>query len=225
MLKLITIAALTSSTEALFGFGKKIAKSEQIDHNSTQIVIEEGDEEIGELKYHPANVELYDDEEFDVEEDDDEEEGEFDEAYQHKVDELIDNKEDFNLYWDEFVEIYEDSDDEDDEEIENSNPSNPPARLVLDGAFKKDLHEQALDLNEDFLVNAQFQFAEYIGLSMIQLIFDKNLESANFIEIFKSDDSYQPALDAKLVATQKIVEEKVGFFAQIHSEYQTAMVE
>ena len=54
---------------------------------------------------------------------------------------------------------------------------------------------------------------------MIQLIFDKNLESPDFIEIFKSEDSYQPALDAKLVATQKIVEEKVGFFAQIHSEY------
>jgi predicted component of type VI protein secretion system len=40
---------------------------------------------------------------------------------------------------------------------------------------------------------------------MIQLIFDKNLESPDFIEIFKSEDSYQPALDAKLVATQKIV--------------------
>jgi hypothetical protein len=60
---------------------------------------------------------------------------------------------------------------------------------------------------------------------MIQLIFDKNLESPDFIEIFKSDDSYQPALDAKLIATQKIVEEKVGFFAQIHAEYQTAMLE
>lgn len=59
---------------------------------------------------------------------------------------------------------------------------------------------------------------------MIQLIFDKNLESAEFIEIFKSDDSYQPALDNKLVATQKIVEEKVGFFAEIHSEYQTKMI-
>ena len=59
---------------------------------------------------------------------------------------------------------------------------------------------------------------------MIQLIFDKNLESADFIEIFKSDDSYQPALDNKLVATQKIVEEKVAFFAEIHSEYQTNMM-
>jgi hypothetical protein len=60
---------------------------------------------------------------------------------------------------------------------------------------------------------------------MIQLIFDKNLESANFMEIFKSDNKYQPALDSKLEATQKIVEEKVGFFAKVHSEYQTAMVE
>ena len=59
---------------------------------------------------------------------------------------------------------------------------------------------------------------------MIQLIFDKNLESANFMEIFKSDNKYQPALDSKLEATQKIVEEKVGFFAQIHAEYQTSMV-
>ena len=60
---------------------------------------------------------------------------------------------------------------------------------------------------------------------MIQLIFDKNLESSDFMELFKEEDSYQPALDAKLVAAQKIVEEKVGFFAQIHSEYQTAMIE
>ena len=60
---------------------------------------------------------------------------------------------------------------------------------------------------------------------MIQLIFDKNLESPEFIDIFRSDDSYQPALDNKLAATQKIVEEKVGFFAQVHSEYQTTKMQ
>jgi hypothetical protein len=63
------------------------------------------------------------------------------------------------------------------------------------------LYDEALALNEDFLVNANYQFAEYLGLSMIQMIFDKNLESAEFVKIFQSDDSYQPALDEKLVAT------------------------
>ena len=60
LIKLITIAALTSSTEAIFGFGKKVSKADKIDHNSTEIVIEEGDQEIGELIYHPANVDPYD---------------------------------------------------------------------------------------------------------------------------------------------------------------------
>ena len=89
---------------------------------------------------------------------------------------------DYDKEWEEFQEIFEESSDE--------TPSDPDARLSLDGEFRDELHNEALALNEDFLVNAQFQFAEYIGLSMIQLIFDKNLESANFIEIFKSDDSY-----------------------------------
>ena len=52
---------------------------------------------------------------------------------------------------------------------------------------------------------------------MIQLIFNKNLESPDFIEIFKSEDAYQPALDAKLLSAQHIVEEQVMFFADVHS--------
>ena len=74
-------------------------------------------------------------------------------------------------------------------------------------------------------MNAQFQFAEYLGLTMVQLIFDRNLKDSEFIEIFKSEDAYQPVLDKKLVATQHIVEEKHKFFEQAHKEYQTAMVE
>ena len=44
---------------------------------------------------------------------------------------------------------------------------------------------------------------------MIQVIFDKNLESPDFIAIFKSEDAYQPALDAHLLSAQHIVEENV----------------
>jgi len=60
----------------------------------------------------------------------------------------------------------------------------------LHGEFKESLKDQALALNEDFLEQSQFQFAEYLGLSMIQLIFDKNIESPDFIQIFKSKDAY-----------------------------------
>ena len=97
---------------------------------------------------------------------------------------MIDGKEDFSEEWEEFLDTFEH-----DEETDKFDPSKPPARLVLDGEFRNDLLDQALELNEDFLVNAQFQFAEYIGLSMIQLIFDKNLESPDFIEIFASENT------------------------------------
>lgn len=109
------------------------------------------------------------------------------------------------------------------EENQAIDSSVPVVRLDLE-AFKPELLEQAEALNEDFLQNSQFQFAEYLGLSMIQLIFNKNLESADFIEIFKSEDAYQPALDAKLLSAQHIVEEQVMFFAEVHSEYQTTLV-
>ena len=59
LIKLITIAALTSSADAgynLGNFGTKIEKGQPIDHNSKKIIIEDGDQEIGELIYHPANV-------------------------------------------------------------------------------------------------------------------------------------------------------------------------
>ena len=59
---------------------------------------------------------------------------------------------------------------------------------------------------------------------MIQVIFDKNLESPDFIAIFKSEDAYQPALDAHLLSAQHIVEEKVKWFADIHSVAQTNLI-
>lgn len=59
--------------------------------------------------------------------------------------------------------------------------------------------EEAMSLNEDFLSQSQFMFAEYLGLNMIQLIFEENLGSPEFIQIFKTSDGYQPALDVKLL--------------------------
>ena len=73
---------------------------------------------------------------------------------------------------------------------EDSAPTEPPQRLVLNKEFQQDLTQQALKLNEDFLQQSQFQFAEYLGLTMIQLIFDRNLESADFLAIFDSDENY-----------------------------------
>ena len=63
LLRLLTIALLTQSTEAgiisnFFG-GKKVNKGDVIDHNSTDIIIEDGDQSIGEIIYHPDNVDPY----------------------------------------------------------------------------------------------------------------------------------------------------------------------
>ena len=104
-------------------------------------------------------------------------------------------------------------------------PAERPPRLVLSGEFKDSLMKQAIALKDDFLEQSQYQFAEYLGLSMIQMIFDKNIESPDFIKIFKDKNGYQPSLDEKLVNAQKIVQEKVGVFAQVHSEQQTKMIE
>ena len=54
---------------------------------------------------------------------------------------------DYPEEWKEFVDIYEHSD------HENADPN---AKLDLDGEFKEELLDEALALNEDFLVNAQF---------------------------------------------------------------------
>jgi len=54
---------------------------------------------------------------------------------------------DYPEEWKEFVDIYEHTD------HENADPN---AKLDLDGEFKEELLDEALALNEDFLVNAQF---------------------------------------------------------------------
>ena len=75
LIKLITIAALTSSADAGFSLGKmfgtKVEKGQPIDHNSKKIIIEDGDQEIGELIYHPANFYPYTGEEYNQENNDD----------------------------------------------------------------------------------------------------------------------------------------------------------
>ena len=70
LLKLLTIALLTNKAEAGFlgnMFGKKVSKGDEIDHSSKEIIIEEGDPTIGELIYHPANVDPYTGETYDQE--------------------------------------------------------------------------------------------------------------------------------------------------------------
>ena len=62
LLRLLTIALLTQSTEAGIVsnfFGKKVEKGDVIDHNSSDIIIEDGDQSIGELIIHPANVDPF----------------------------------------------------------------------------------------------------------------------------------------------------------------------
>ena len=71
LLRVLTIALLTQSTEAGIisnMFGKKVEKGDVIDHNSTEIIIEDGDASIGELIYHPANVNPYTGETYGTEE-------------------------------------------------------------------------------------------------------------------------------------------------------------
>ena len=103
----------------------------------------------------------------------------------------------------------------------DNTPSGPPTRLKLNKEYTDDLMQNSMKLNDDFLKQSQFQFAEYLGLTMIQLIFDRNLESKDFLEIFESDDNYQPALDTKLIQAQSIVEKKVKEFGKMHSKAQT----
>ena len=43
-------------------------KGDVIDHNSTDIVIDDGDQSIGEIIYHPANVDPYTGETYEHEE-------------------------------------------------------------------------------------------------------------------------------------------------------------
>ena len=43
-------------------------KGDVIDHNSTDIIIDDGDQSIGEIIYHPANVDPYTGETYEQEE-------------------------------------------------------------------------------------------------------------------------------------------------------------
>ena len=79
-------------------------------------------------------------------------------------------------------------------------------------------------MNKEFLANSEYQFAEYIGLTMIQKVFDKSLESQNFVDLFEDDAPYQTALDAKLLVTYKLVEEKIKLFSEKHAQAESEML-
>jgi len=143
-------------------FGKKVQSGYDHREAGTEIVMEDGDQEIGEIIYHPANVDPYSVEKTQDSSDDERDydsmisdhDGDFDPAYQEKIDEMEDSKENFDDEWAVFDELYEHGD-----------SNEPTPRLVLDDTFKSYLMEQTKALNDDFLVNARFMFAEYLGLT------------------------------------------------------------
>ena len=87
-------------------------------------------------------------------------------------------------------------------------------RLDLHGndSYINDLREEAAQLNAEFLANSEFQFAEFIGLTMIQKVFNKSMESPEFVSLFENDAPYQEKLDAKLMLTYDHVEKSIAKF-------------
>jgi len=79
-------------------------------------------------------------------------------------------------------------------------------------------------LNQEFLANSEYQFAEYIGLTMIQKVFDKSLESPEFVKLFKDDTPYQAALDTKLLLVYHLVQVKIKEFSEKHQEEESKML-
>lgn len=59
---------------------------------------------------------------------------------------------------------------------------------------------------------------------MIQKVFDKSLESEEFIDLFENDAPYQEQLDAKLLITYELVEEKIEKFRMRHREEEEIML-
>jgi len=59
---------------------------------------------------------------------------------------------------------------------------------------------------------------------MNQIIFDRNLASKEFVDIFRTEENYSASLDEKANETAKIVDKKTMDFIQDHVERQTKMV-
>lgn len=106
----------------------------------------------------------------------------------------------------------------DDEQLK----SKPATRLNL-GSYKESLMRETMALNDDFLSQSAYQFSEYLGLTIIQQLFEQNLDSPDFIEIFASKENNSPALGTELLQSQEIVDREVKKFNALHAEKQTKM--
>lgn len=102
--------------------------------------------------------------------------------------------------------------------------SKPADRLDL-AAYKEVLMRETMDLSNDFLQQSEYQFAEYLGLTIIQKLFEQNLDSPDFIAIFASKDNTSPALGTELLKSQEIVDREVKKFNEMHTKEQTKMAE
>ena len=101
----------------------------------------------------------------------------------------------------------------------------PKLDLDNEEGYIKELREEAAQLNDEFLANSEFQFAEYIGLTMIQKVFDKSLEQPEFVDLFENDAPYQQQLDTKLLITYELVEKKIEKFRERHREEESKMLD
>lgn len=118
--------------------------------------------------------------------------------------------------------------DQDDEtydyQIDGEEASNEPIpRLDLD-KFEIYLQEEAQSLNSQFLAKVDQQFAEYLSLTVNQIIFDRNLASKEFLNIFRTEDEYSESLDEKAAIVSKIVDQQEIDFATDHIDQQTKLV-
>lgn len=64
-----------------------------------------------------------------------------------------------------------------------------------------------------------------MGLTLIQTIFDRNLESKKFMEVFRNKKNYDETLDEILTKAQHIVEEQVDHFSLLHALEQTKHID
>ena len=83
--------------------------------------------------------------------------------------------------------------------------------------YRDSLYRELQALNEDFLSQSEYQFAEYLGLSVIQILFNQNLGDPTFIAIFARKDKKSVALGTELLKSQTYVEEEVAKFRVDHA--------
>mmetsp|Transcript_4662 Transcript_4662/g.7919 ORF Transcript_4662/g.7919 Transcript_4662/m.7919 type:complete len:212 (-) Transcript_4662:504-1139(-) len=57
--------------------------------------------------------------------------------------------------------------------------------LDLEGSFKEDMMVRLAGKNEDFLDSSLYEFENYLGLHMVETMFDHNLQFEEFVYIFE----------------------------------------